>query len=255
LLDGYRDRAPADREALQLALVKLAQLTVDLPEIAELDINPLLAGPGGIVALDARARIAHAPSPGPARLAIRPYPAELEEEIAVDGRRILLRPIRPEDEPEHRELLARIAPEDMVYRFFCARREFAHSELARFTQIDYDREMALIATVRGGAGRRETLGVVRAIADPDNIAAEFALLVRSDFQGRGLGRALLAKLMRYCRGRGTRTMMGEVLSSNTRMLALCVSLGFTASSTPSDLNVLRVTANLNPPADAIKPAT
>ena len=245
LLDGYRDRPAVDREALQLALVKISQLTIDLPEVAELDINPLLAAPAGIIALDARARVMRATSSGSDSLVIRPYPAELEEESTLAGRKVLLRPIRPEDEPEHRELLAHVAPEDMVYRFFCARREFAHSELARFTQIDYDREMAFIATARKADGQSETLGVARAIADPDNTSAEFALLVRSDFQGKGLGRALLSKLLRYCQIRGTKRLVGEVLSSNKRMLALCASLGLARGPTPMDLNVVRVSVELN----------
>ncbi len=246
LLDGYRDRLPADRAALQLALVKISQLIIDLPEIAELDINPLLASTTGIIALDARARIARAAAPGADRLVIRPYPRELEEKVTVDGRAILLRPIRPEDEPRHREFLARVALKDLHLRFFYARREFNHSELARFTQIDYDREMAFIATVVSGHGAQETLGVARAIFDPDNTSAEFALLVRSDLQGKGLGRALLSKLIRYCRDRGTRKLIGEVLSSNKPMLALCASLGLSESRIPKDLNIITVSAVLNP---------
>jgi acetyltransferase len=246
LLDGYRDRLPADRAALQLALVKISQLTIDMPEIAELDINPLLASSTGIIALDARARIARVVAPGADRLVIRPYPGELEEKITVEGRGILLRPIRPEDEPRHREFLVRVAPEDMQLRFFYARREFSHSELARFTQIDYDREMAFIATAVNEHGVPETLGVARAIFDPDNLSAEFAILVRSDFQGRGLGRALLSKLIRYCRDRGTKRLFGEVLSSNKPMLALCASLGLRESCTPKDLSITTVSAMLNP---------
>lgn len=246
LLDGYRDRLPADRAALQLALVKISQLTIDLPEIAELDINPLLASAAGIIALDARARITRAIAPGSDRLVIRPYPGDLEERITVDGRVILLRPIRPEDEPQHREFLARTSPNDVQLRFFYLKREFSHSELARFTQIDYDREMAFIATAMNEQGVPETLGVARAIFDPDNTSAEFAILVRSDLQGKGLGRALLSKLIRYCRDRGTKKLVGEVLSSNKRMLALCASLGLIGSYTPKDLSVTTVSAVLNP---------
>ena len=246
LLDGYRDRLPADRAALQLALVKISQLAIDLPEIAELDINPLLASAAGILALDARARITRAIAPGSDRLVIRPYPGDLEESITVDGRVILLRPIRPEDEPQHREFLARTSPNDMQLRFFYLKREFSHSELARFTQIDYDREMAFIATAMNEQGVPETLGVARAISDPDNTSAEFAILVRSDLQGKGLGRALLSKLIRYCRDRGTKKLVGEVLSSNKRMLALCASLGLSGSCTPKDLNITTVSVVLNP---------
>jgi acetyltransferase len=244
LLNGYGDRPPADRAALQLALVKISQLAIDLPEIGELEINPLLATPSGVMALDARARVMHVS--GSDRLVIRPYPSVLEESIVVEGRSILLRPILPEDEPQHREFLARIEPMDMHSRFFYIKREFSHSELARLTQIDYDREMAFIATATSDHGVRETLGVARAIFDPGNTCAEFALLVRSDFQGKGLGRALLSKLIRYCRYRGTKKLVGELLNSNTRMLALCASLGLDAAGTPQDPGVTTVSAVLNP---------
>ena len=249
LLQGYRDRPAADKAALYLALVKLSQLVIDLPEIAELDVNPLLAGASGVVALDARARIVKAVVPGADRLVIRPYPRELEEELVLDGETIMLRPIRPEDEPRHRGFLARVAPQDIQRRFFCMKGEFAHSELARFTQIDYDREMAFIATARLKSGEWETLGVARAIADPDNINAEFAVLVRTDWQGRGLGKALLSKLLHYCQGRGTQNLIGEVLAGNRRMLKLCASLGFETTCAPGDLGIVSVTAVLNQPSE------
>ncbi len=245
LLDGYRDRPAVDREALQLALVKVSQLVADQPAIVELDVNPLLAHARGVIALDVRARVVR---PGTARaphLAIRPYPGELEEWITFDGRQLLVRPIRPEDEPQHRQLLARISADDIQFRFFHAKREFAHTELARFTQIDYDREMAFIATEPNTAGVPETLGVARAIADPDNTSAEFAVLVRSDVKGRGLGRALLDKLIRYCRDRGTRELTGEVLTTNARMLKLTAALGFKGNIMPEDPGITRVTLTLH----------
>jgi acetyltransferase len=249
LLPGYRNRPPVDEAALRLALVKLSQLVIDLPEIAELDINPLIAGPEGVVALDARARIATGGMSGTDRLAIRPYPRELEEETAFEERTLLLRPIRPEDEAGHREFLERVAPEDLRFRFFYAKRAFVHSELARFTQIDYDREMALVAIAKSGKERSETLGVARAIADPDNICAEFAILVRTDLQGRGLGKTLLSKLMRYCKGRGTKRLVGEVLAGNRRMLALCTSLGLGMEYTSADHGIVRVSISLEEAKD------
>ena len=220
--------------------MKISQLVADLPEVVELDINPLLADEKGIIALDARIRVARAAVVGTGRFAIRPYPAELEEWIEFNGRRVLVRPIRPEDEPQHREFLGRITPDDIQYRFFNARREFAHTELARFTQIDYDREMAFIATAPNDAGMPETLGVVRAIADPNNAAAEFAILVRSDLKGRGLGRALMKKIIRYCRDRGTGQLVGEVLAGNPAMLKLSTALGFTAHRPPGMSGATRV---------------
>jgi acetyltransferase len=251
LLRDYPAHPAADLSALHLALVKISQLIADLPEVVELDVNPLLADEKGIVALDARMRVVRTAAAGAERFAIRPYPAELEQWIEFGGRRVLLRPIRPEDEPQHRELLGRVTLSDVQFRFFYARREFSHTELARFTQIDYDREMAFIATSEGPGGASETLGVVRAIADPDNVSAEFAILVRSDIKGQGLGRALLGKIIRYCRDRGTRTLFGEVLSSNHAMLRLVTGLGFAVSRAPPDLNILKVALDL----DRAEPST
>jgi acetyltransferase len=226
LLDGYRDRPAANRQALHLALTQVSQLVIDLPEIIELDINPLLADEQGVIALDARIRVAPAATSGEERLAIRPYPRELEERVDFHGREILLRPIRPEDEPQHARFLERTSPEDLQLRFFHAIRYFPHSQLARFTQIDYDREMAFIAVARDEAGSEETLGVVRAIADPDHTHAEFAILVRSDVKGRGLGMILMKKIVRYCRERGIGELTGDVMVANQRMIALARELGF-----------------------------
>jgi acetyltransferase len=239
LLDGYRDRPPVDREALHLALVQVSQLVVDLPEVAELDINPLLADERGVIALDARLRVAPAAIRGADRLAIRPYPQELEERIGFHGRELVLRPIRPEDEPQHARFLDRTDAEDLRLRFFHTVRRLSHTALARFTQIDYDREMAFIAVARGEGGDEETLGVARAIADPDRTCAEFAILVRSDLKGKGLGALLMRKLIRYCREREIGELVGDVFATNARMLALARDLGFEIAP-GGDLEVLRV---------------
>jgi acetyltransferase len=224
LLAGYRGRPPARLDAVYSVLVRLSQLVADLPEVVEIDINPLLVDETGVIALDARMGVAKATSVGAQRLSIRPYPQELEEVCEVGGRSVLLRPIRPEDEPQHRDFLASLQPEDVRYRFFSYRREFNAETMARWTQIDYDREMAFIGVSR--TGKSETLGVVRAIADPDNVRAEFAIIVRSDQKGRGLGYALMTKMIRYLQGRGTRELFGQVLAHNERMLALARRLGF-----------------------------
>jgi len=160
------------------------------------------------------------------RFAIRPYPKELEEVIELGGRKLLLRPIRPEDRAKHEAFLARNTPADMHARFFRMVRELPASEMARFTQIDYEREMAFIAVGEGEDGGDETLGVARAHADPDNTEAEFAIIVRSDLKGLGLGAALFTKLIDYCRSRGTQRMIGEAFSDNTRMLSLARECGF-----------------------------
>ena len=225
LLEGFRDRPPVDARSLALTLVRVSQLATDVGEIVELDINPLLADETGVVALDARIRVAPAEGRAADRLAIRPYPKELEEGIEVDGRKVLLRPVRPEDFAQHRAFLARVTPEDRRTRFFHAVHDLPERELARLTQIDYEREMAFIAEA-AEAGVPQTLGVVRAHADPDNIAAEFAILVRSDLKGRGLGSALLAKPIGYCRARGIQRLTGEVLAENRPMLWLAAALVF-----------------------------
>ncbi len=243
LLAGYRNRPSADLRTLEHVLVQVSQLAVDIPEIAELDINPLLADDQGVVALDARIRVA--PSAGghaADRLAIRPYPKELEELVEFDGRRMLLRPLRPEDLPQHREFLSHVTPEDMQTRFFRVVRALPDSELAYLTQIDYERAMAFIAEVSTSQGVRETLGVARAHADPDNQSAEFAVLIRSDLKGRGLGSLLMEKLIRYCRSRGIQWITGEVLVENARMLQLSAAQGFKIE--PAREGTVRVTLDL-----------
>jgi len=204
----------------------VSQLAADVPEIVELDVNPLLVDRSGVLALDARVRVAPATAGGTERLAIRPYPRELEERISWAGRSVLLRPIRPEDEPQHLRFLESLDPEDIRLRIFHSRREIARSELARLTQIDFEREMAFIAAGTGEGGMPETLGVVRAVADPDNVRAEVGIIVRSDLKGKGLGRLLLDKMVRYARSRGTRELAGDVLRANGRMLALAKGAGF-----------------------------
>lgn len=228
LLNGYRDKAPVNMRALEEALIGLARLAADCPEIVELDVNPLLADEDGVLALDARIRIERVRSRGSDRFAIRPYPAELEERIDWQGRHLLLRPIRPEDFDQHRRFLARVSAEDMRTRFFAAVHQLPDRQLARLTQIDYEREMAFIAVESSAGKPDETLGVARISTDPDNVEAEFAILVRSDLKGEGLGRALLEKLIRYCRDRGTHRIAGEVLGDNLRMTHLASALGFTA---------------------------
>jgi acetyltransferase len=226
LLAGYRDRPPADIDAIADVLIALSQLLADLPELAELDINPLWADHEGVLALDARLRVQRQPVAGAERFAIAPYPAELVSTLPWQGENLLLRPIRPEDEEQHRLFLEQIAPEDLRLRFFSSRRELPRSELARLTQIDYAREMAFIAVRESPGQPPETLGVARAVTDPDNIEAEFAVIVRSDLKGQGLGALLMARLIDYLKGRGTQRVVGHVLRENTLMNGLASELGF-----------------------------
>ncbi len=226
LLQGWRDVPAVDEEALHGVLVQVSQLLTAVPEIAELDINPLLADAQGVLALDARVRLDPSGPAGAAHFAIRPYPEELCEAVQWHDRRVTLRPIRPEDEQQHRAFLERLEPADVRMRIFYSRRSFERSELARLTQIDYEREMAFIATAPGPGGVEETLGVVRATTDPDNQDAEFGLIVRSDLKRGGLGRILMHKLINYLKSRGTKRLVATVLNENLGMLSLAQRLGF-----------------------------
>lgn len=226
LLAGYRDHPPVAQAALQDVLVAVSQMLADLPHLAELDINPLWADEHGVLALDARMRVAKEPVAGAERFAILPYPAQWVRTLPWNGRELVLRPIRPEDEDQHRRFIERLAPEDVRMRIFHTRRSLPRSELARLAQIDYEREMAFIAEARDELGQAQTLGVARAVRDPDNTEAEFAIIVRSDLKGRGLGHLLLQQLIDHARSRGTPRLVGEVLRENHAMLELARSVGF-----------------------------
>ncbi|TCO70127.1 bifunctional acetate--CoA ligase family protein/GNAT family N-acetyltransferase [Rhodovulum euryhalinum] len=226
-LDSHGLRPAADRDAIAEALVRLSAMLVDNPEIVACDINPLFCDENGVIAVDARIRVAAVDDSPLRRFSILPYPAGLEETATLyDGSAVLLRPIRPEDEPAHADLIGRMSPEDLRYRFFGATQKLRHHQLARLTQIDFDREMAFIATRTGTDGRPETLGVVRTSTDSDNLRAELAILVRSDLKGTGLGRILLEKIVRYHRARGTAEIGAQVLTDNEPMLRLARRGGF-----------------------------
>lgn len=235
LMRGFRDWPATDIDGVAQVLVSVSQLLADVPEIAELDINPLLANDEGAVALDARVRVSSTRPAGAAHFAIQPYPVELVETWHWRGQTLTLRPIRPEDEAQHRAFLERLDPEDIRMRVFHSRRHIEHSELARLTQIDYAREMAFVATRPAPDGGEETLGTVRVVIDPDNHDAEFGVIVRSDLKGGGLGHKLMEKMAGHLRQRGTQRMVGNVLSENAGMLALAHALGFQESTPAGDL--------------------
>lgn len=235
LLGGYRDRPAVDMDQLCLALVQLSELVIDIPEIVEVDINPLLVDENGVLALDGRIRVAAGRADTRDRMAIRPYPSELEETLTLEtGRELMVRPIRPEDEPEHREFISKLKPKDIRFRFFGQVKSLPHTQLARFTQIDYDREMAFIISGEGSERKPETLGVVRTVTDPNNEYSEFAIVIRSDMTGHGLGKALLRKMINYCRQRKTEFMVGQILENNEAMLELAKSLGFSLQEIPGE---------------------
>ena len=245
LLQGYRDQPAADLEAIELTLVRLSQLVVDLAEVVELNINPLLADANGVLALDARIKVVNKRESTGSRLAIRPYPKKLEENINLaDGRKLLLRPILPEDEPSLQAHFAKLTPEEVRLRFFVPISTLSHVRAARFTQIDYDREMALILTEPGIPGKTEIFGVVRIYADPDNERAEYAIIVSHDMTGKGLGVLLMQRIIEYARSRGIGEIYGDVLSDNKTMLKLCDAMGFSQSRTLNEPGIIRVTLNL-----------
>ncbi|WP_347556522.1 GNAT family N-acetyltransferase [Robbsia sp. KACC 23696] len=257
-------------------LARLSDVIVAVPEIASLTLHAAHRHDDGIVMRDCRIvatvpdhdRPATSPHgsagsnndgsapdtttiavdavPARYRFAVRPYPAELESTLHWQGQTITVRPIRPQDEPTHRILVESMSDDDLRMRFFGAVKAPEHGQLARMTQIDYDREMAFIATTDmpspdGGAPTSVTLGVVRAVADADNETAEFAVLVRSDRKGLRLGALLMQRIIAYCRARGTGCIVGEVLSENTRMIKLARTLGFSVErSDEPEIRVLRL---------------
>ncbi|MDG3085458.1 bifunctional acetate--CoA ligase family protein/GNAT family N-acetyltransferase [Vibrio hannami] len=210
-------------ETLCEFLVRISQMVIDNPEIDQLDIHPLLVGENSLTILDADLMLKPFEGDAHQRLAIRPYPVEFEESVKLrNGQEILLRPILPEDEPTHAEFIKNVSKEDLYKRFFTDVGEFNHEALANLTQIDFDREMAFVAVDNQG----QILGVSRASIDPENIDAEFAILIRSDLKGQGLGRILMAKIIDYCRIRGTKQMSGMTMPTNRGMLTLAQKLGF-----------------------------
>jgi acetyltransferase len=229
LLQGSRRQVAADIDDICLALIQISQMVIDLPQIVSLEMNPIFADDLGVLALGARIWIQPAQGAGTERLAIRPYPRELEECVRLkDGEQILLRPIRPEDAQAHLNFIHSLSEEDLRLRFFGLVQNFVLSDMPKFTQIDYDREMAFIAT-RTVDGNPETLGVVRTSTKPDNSSAEFAIIVRSDTKGTGLGSLLFEKMIRYCKGRGTRYLEGQTMPRNKGMIALAKRFGLTVN--------------------------
>lgn len=246
LIQGFRDWPAADLDAVALTLVKVAQLAADIPEIRELDINPLLADDAGVIALDARIVAVASPEaggrPGNRRFAIRPYPSGLEERVALqDGRPVLLRPVRPADEQYYGDFFDGLDAADVRLRLLAPVKALSRGFVARMTQVDYDREMAFMAVDEAG---ESLLGVSRMATDPDREQAEFAIIVRSDLKGQGLGWILMNKLIAYARSEGLHMLHGDVLAENTTMLSMCRELGFTVASVPGDPALRKVSLSL-----------
>jgi acetyltransferase len=228
LLRAYRDVPAVKEDAVAMVLVKLSQMAADIPEIHELDINPLLADRNGVLAVDTRIAIGAASKKfagsGPANFAVRPYPSQWQRHIETrDGWRLFVRPIRPEDEPVIHEFLRHVTSHDLRLRFFAAIKEFSHEFVARLTQLDYARAMAFVAFDEATG---EMVGAVRIHSDSIYRSGEYAILLRSDLKGRGLGWALMQLIIEYARSEGLKAISGDVLEENTTMLDLCRDLGF-----------------------------
>jgi acetyltransferase len=256
LLKAYRDVPAADGTAVALVLVKLAQLAADIPEIREVDVNPLLADEIGVIALDARIAVARVEKtrrvPGPPRFAIRPYPKEWERRTRLsDGTAVFLRPVRPEDESLYGPFFALVSEEDLRLRFFAPVKRFDHAFIARMTQLDYARAMAFIALDEATGSM---LGVARLHANADYDTAEYAVLVRSDLKGKGLGWLLMQTIIEYGRSEGLRQIEGQVLNENRTMLNMCRELGFRISPDPHDASSCLVRFALTPPPGTELPA-
>ncbi len=248
LLGAFRKMPPVDSAALESVLLRVSEMVCELPWIVELDINPLIVDESGAMVVDARIVVGeYTPVRGRyGHMAIHPYPAELVTSWQpTTGETVTLRPIRPEDAAIEQAFVRSLSPESRRFRFMDTLRELTPRMLARFTQIDYDREMALIATVERDS-REVELGVCRYITNPDGSSCEFAIVIADERQGRGLGRRMMTELVAVARMRGLRTMIGHVMGSNRGMLSLCQSLGFVITENAEDPAVKRVTLVLNP---------
>ena len=242
LLRAYRDVPAVKEDAVAMVLVKLSQMAADIPEIRGLDINPLLADQSGVLAVDARVALGRVErkfrGSGPANFAVRPYPSQWQRHLEVkDGWRVFVRPIRPEDEPLIHEFLRHVSSHDLRLRFFAPMKEFSHEFIARLTQLDYARAMAFVAFDEAS---NELLGVVRIHSDSIYESGEYAILLRSDLKGRGLGWALMQMIIEYARSEGLKAISGDVLTENTVMLAMCRSLGFEVKSDPTEHDICNV---------------
>jgi acetyltransferase len=228
LLTGYRGRPMVHVERLVETLIRFSYLVTDLPEIREVDINPLLAMPDEVIALDARVLIDRPETrPRPhTHLAICPYPEHYTQTARLrDGTEIHLRAIKPEDEPAWQDLIRRSSTESLWKRFRYLFKEATHEMASRFCFVDYDRELALCAEVMHEE-RPLLVAVARLVADPDHQEADYGVLVADEFQRRGLGRLLTEKCIEIGRGWGLARIFGETTADNSRMLRIFRQLGF-----------------------------
>ncbi len=248
LLGEFRNMPPVNLEALEDVLLHVSQMICELPWLQELDLNPLIVDENGAIAADARIVIDYAAPSGDrySHMAIHPYPVHLIQEWELpDGRVVTIRPIRPEDAEREQQFFIGLSDESKYYRFMDTIRELTQTMLVRFTQIDYDREMALVATIFDSDGKEVQIGVARYVTNPDGETVEFALAIADDWQKHGVGRKLMSSLIDCARAKGYRTIVGDVLSMNTKMFNLMTKLGFMIHPHPEDPTVKRVVKPLN----------
>jgi len=239
LLGEVRNMPPVNMDALELVLLRVSEMVCELPWLREMDINPLIVDEKGAVAVDVRIVVENV-SPTADRydhMAIHPYPAHLGRTWTMpDGVDVVIRPIRPEDAELEKAFVKNLSPETKYYRFMNTLRELTDTMTARLTQIDYDREMAFIATVEQD-GKEVELGVCRYAVNPDGESCEFAIVVADDWQHRGLARKLMGVLIETARDRGLKFMNGDFLANNERMLRFVSGLGFVLSPSPDDNSI------------------
>ena len=239
LLRGYRGKPAVNIDRLIEVLMRFSYLIADYPEILEMDVNPLLVTPDEVIALDARVVIdpkaaAH-PTRQYAHLAIRPYPEEyVTQRQLKDGATVVLRPIKPEDEPQWHELLAHCSKETIHSRFSSLIKQSTHEMATRYCFIDYDREIAIVAEMEQD-GQRKLAGVGRLVADADHLVAEYAMLVGDRWQGRGLGSMLCDYCLEVAKRWGVKRIVAEVAKANARMLASFSHRGFTQNQQEDDV--------------------
>ncbi len=239
LMGAFGNMPPMNRVALAKILQRVSEMVCELPEIIRMDINPLIGNDKEVIAVDARIQVEYRPPQQTTygHMAIHPYPSHLIERVQLpDGKDLVIRPIRPEDAELEQEFVRGLSEQTKYFRFMQTIKELSPEMLVRFTQIDYDREMALIGVIEQDGAEVE-VGVARYMTRPGGEDCEFAIVVSDHWRNLGIGARLMRSLMQNARSRGLRVMDGEVLTANTRMLALVKSLGFRIESDPQDLAI------------------
>jgi acetyltransferase len=249
MLDAFRGAPAVDIDKLIEVLLRVSELACEIPAVRELEINPLLADGQGVIALDARVLVSDGPLVADAtysHLAIHPYPRMLVREVEVKGGRVLLRPIRPEDAEAEKRFISRLSPRTSYLRFHAPIRELTMERLVRYTQIDYDREMAFVA-IDTADEQHEIRGISRYTCNPDGRTAEFGVIVEDAWQGRGLGHVLMQAIESTARVRGLAELIGLVLKDNDEMGQLMRRRGYVPHRDEEDPGVLRYIKQLQEP--------